>query len=174
MYCQSASLLYKLWPKSIGILIGSTIEIDQPTGSTIPVTNALKSIMLPSLSSVTAGAAKVVANAKQVVTTAVQLPPVPTGEVSATVVTVRAVEVPSTRTETTATASAPTTAAEEGYLSKLGTMAKSGAASVLSVKKESCSHCGKVDSSLSLVTSFASQLERCRVCGAKLCRWVGV
>lgn len=125
---------------------------------------------LPSISSVTAGAAKVLSGAKQVVTaervTAVQLPPVPTGDnaPAITVVTVRAVEISSTTTAVTN---------EEGYLSKLGTLAKSSAASILNSRKESCSHCGKEDSSLSLVTSFASNLERCRVCGAKLCRFVG-
>ena len=145
------------------------------------------SSFLPSLSAVTAGTSKILSDAKHAVETKLasrpstaeeKLPPVPAIPVvagvqsvlGAEITTVRAMEISSTpRTDDGSTTT--------GYLSKLAGQVVGAARSMTtgamtishSARKESCSHCGTEDSRLSLVSSYASQLERCRVCGTKLC-----
>ena len=144
------------------------------------------SSFLPSLSSVTAGTSKILSDAKHAVETKLssrpstaeeKLPPVPAVPVvpgvqsvpGVAITTVRATEISSTpRTEGNTST---------GYLSKLAGQVVGAARSMTtsamtishSARKESCSHCGAEDSRLSMVTQYASQLERCRVCGIKLC-----
>ena len=144
------------------------------------------SSFLPSLSAVTAGASKILSDAKHAAeaklssrpsTAEEKLPPVPAVPIvvgsqsvpCVEVTTVRALEISSTPRTDEGTSS--------GYLSKLAgqvvgaarTMTTSAMTISNSARKECCSHCGTEDSRLSMVTQYASQLERCRVCGSKLC-----
>ena len=142
------------------------------------------SSFLPSLSAVTAGTSKILSEAKHAVTTKItsssrpssateKLPPVPTVHVivgvqsvpGAEITTVRATEITSTPRTDDGTSTAMTKSTSTGYLSKLtGYLTSSNNA-----PKDTCSHCGAEDSRLTMVTQYASKLERCRVCGVKLC-----
>ena len=152
------------------------------------------SSFLPSLSAVTAGASKILSDAKHAAETKLssrpstaeeKLPPVPavpivTGVQSvlgAEITTVRAMEISSTPRTDDGAVIATTTSTSSGYLSKLAgqmvgaarTMTSNAMTISNSARKEICSHCGAEDSRLSMVTQYASQFERCRVCGTKLC-----
>ena len=145
------------------------------------------SSFLPSLSSVTAGTSKILSDAKHAVETKLssrpstaeeKLPPVPAVPVVAGVQSVPGVSITTVRaTEISSTPRTDEGNTSTGYLSKLAGQVVGAARSMTtsamtishSARKESCSHCGAEDSRLSMVTQYASQLERCRVCGIKLC-----
>jgi len=52
-----------------------------------------------------------------------------------------------------------------GYLTKLAASVLPGARR----EADRCDHCGREDTAFARVTTYASQLDRCRVCGARVC-----
>lgn len=56
-----------------------------------------------------------------------------------------------------------------GYFSKLADLARTSVLPRGPRESDRCHQCGREDTALARVTSYASQLERCRVCGTRLC-----